>query len=115
MQRTRSVTANVAAVVSAFVQLETVNMLCRFKKAARTMTTLLKVNGDNAKRKNKVAQMQKAAVSDSEEDEGVAEQMEVAARQQANALQAEEGDPEPVVLQQVLFHIQVSSQPGQPA
>ena len=47
--------------------------------------------------------MQATAVSDSEEDDGAAEQMAVTARQQANALQAEEGDPEPVVLQQVLF------------
>ena len=77
------------------------------KKADKTMTTLLKANGEKAKRKIKVAQMQKAAVSDSEEDEDIVDQMEVTARQQANALQAEEGDPEPVVLQQVLFHIQV--------
>ena len=47
--------------------------------------------------------MQATAVSDSEEDDGAAEQMAVTARQQANDLQAEEGDPEPVVLQQVLF------------
>ncbi len=47
--------------------------------------------------------MQATAVSDSEEDDGAAEQMAVTAREQANALQAEEGDPEPVVLQQVLF------------
>lgn len=80
----------------------------RFKKANRTMTTLLKVDAENAKRKVKVEQMQKAAVSDSEEDEGIADQMEVTARQQADALQAEEGDPEPVVLQQVLFHTQVT-------
>ena len=72
------------------------------------MTALVKVTGENAKRKTKVAQMAKAAVSDSEEDEGAVDQMEVTARQQASALQAEEGDPEPVVLQQVLFHIQVS-------
>lgn len=86
----------------------------RFKKANRTMTTLLKVKGENAKRNIKVEQMQKAAVNDSDEDEGIADQMEVTARQQADALQAEEGDPEPVVLQQVLFHTQVS-QAGQSA
>lgn len=51
--------------------------------------------------------MQAAHISDSEEDEGVADQMEVTARQQANALQAEEGDPEPTVVQQVLFPAQV--------
>ena len=72
------------------------------------MTTLLKVNEEKAKRKIKVEQMQNAAVSDSEEDEGLADQMEVTARQQADALQAEEGDPEPVVLQQVLFNTQVN-------
>ncbi|KAL3137095.1 hypothetical protein ABBQ32_006679 [Trebouxia sp. C0010 RCD-2024] len=88
---------------------ETIDFNAVFKKADRTMTTLLKVNGEKAKRKVKVEQMQKAAVSDSEEDEGIADQMEVTARQQADALQAEEGDPEPVVLQQVLFHTQVAN------
>ena len=53
--------------------------------------------------------MQAAHESDSEEEEGAAEQMEATARQQASALQAEEGDPEPVVLQQVLFQAEVSS------
>ncbi|KAL3148440.1 hypothetical protein ABBQ38_013891 [Trebouxia sp. C0009 RCD-2024] len=88
---------------------ETIDFNAVFKKANRTMTTLLKVDAENAKRKVKVEQMQKAAVSDSEEDEGIADQMEVTARQQADALQAEEGDPEPVVLQQVLFHTQVAN------
>ena len=57
--------------------------------------------------------MQAAHISDSEEDEGVADQMEVTARQQANALQAEEGDPEPAVVQQVLFPTQVMTVPAQ--
>ena len=54
-------------------------------------------------------QMQEAAVSDNEEDDGTAEQMAVTAQQQASALQAEEGDPEPVVLQQSLFPVQVTN------
>ena len=75
----------------------------RFKKANKVMDGLLKTKNEKTKRRRNVQQMQATAVSDSKEDDGAAEQMAVTARQQANALQAEEGDPEPVVLQQVLF------------
>ncbi len=75
----------------------------RLKKADKRIDGLLKTKNEKTKRRRNVQQMQATAVSDSEEDDGAAEQMAVTARQQANALQAEEGDPEPVVLQQVLF------------
>lgn len=75
----------------------------RFKKADKRIDGLLKTKNEKTKRRRNVQQMQATAVSDSEEDDGAAEQMAVTAQQQANALQAEEGDPEPVVLQQVLF------------
>ncbi len=71
------------------------------------MNGLLKTKGEQATRRKNVQQMQAEAVSDSEEDDGTADQMAVTARQQANALQAEEGDPEPVILHQVLFPAQV--------
>jgi len=80
----------------------------RFKKADKRIDGLLKTKNEKTKRRRNVQQMQATAVSDSEEDDGAAEQMAVTARQQANALQAEEGDPEPVVLQQVLFPANVS-------
>lgn len=83
------------------------SMYCRFQKADKRMNALLKAQGEKAKRRKNVQQMQAAAVSDSEEDDGAAEQMAVTAQQQARALQAEDGDPEPVVLQQVLFPAQV--------
>lgn len=79
----------------------------RFQRAAKRMNGLLKAKDEKVKRIKNVQQLQAAAVSDSEEDDGAAEQMAVTAQQQANALQAEEGDPEPVVLQQVLFPAQV--------
>jgi hypothetical protein len=81
----------------------------RFKKADKRIDGLLKTKNEKTKRRRNVQQMQATAVSDSEEDDGAAEQMAVTARQQANALQAEEGDPEPVVLQQVLFPAKVGS------
>ncbi len=80
----------------------------RLKKADKRIDGLLKTKNEKTKRRRNVQQMQATAVSDSEEDDGAAEQMAVTARQQANALQAEDGDPEPVVLQQVLFPSNVS-------
>lgn len=88
-----------------------INISTQFKKADKTMDGLLKTKNEKTKRRRNVQQMQATAVSDSEEDDGAAEQMAVTARQQANALQAEEGDPEPVVLQQVLFPANVGSPP----
>lgn len=79
----------------------------RFQRATKRINGLLKFKDEKVKRIKNVQQLQAAAVSDSEEDDGAAEQMAVTAQQQANALQAEEGDPEPVVLQQVLFPAQV--------
>ncbi|KAL0038240.1 hypothetical protein WJX79_009819 [Trebouxia sp. C0005] len=88
-----------------------INISIEFKKADKRIDGLLKTKNEKTKRRRNVQQMQATAVSDSEEDDGAAEQMAVTAQQQANALQAEEGDPEPVVLQQVLFPANVGSPP----
>ncbi|DBA92848.1 TPA: hypothetical protein ACH3X1_003025 [Trebouxia sp. C0004] len=91
--------------------LNPINISTEFKKAHKSMDGLLKTKNEKTKRRRNLQQMQATAVSDSEEDDGAADQMAVTARQQANALQAEEGDPEPVVLQQVLFPANVGSPP----
>lgn len=65
------------------------------------------MNKEQEKRKQNVQKMQLDAVSDNEEDEEAAEQMAANAQRQAQALQAEDGDPEPEVLQQVLYPRQV--------
>ncbi|DBB13580.1 TPA: hypothetical protein ACH3X3_000611 [Trebouxia sp. C0006] len=88
-----------------------INISIELKKADKRIDGLLKTKNEKTKRRRNVQQMQATAVSDSEEDDGAAEQMAVTAREQANALQAEEGDPEPVVLQQVLFPAHVGSPP----
>lgn len=75
----------------------------RFLQASKTIDKLLKNKGEQEKRKRNVQKMQKDAVSDNEEDEEAAEQMAANAKRQAQTLQAEDGDPEPEVLQQVLF------------
>lgn len=82
---------------------------CRFLQATKNLDKLLKNKGEQEKRKRNVQKMQKDAVSDNEEDEEAAEQMAANAQRQAQTLQAEDGDPEPEVLQQVLFPQQVCS------
>lgn len=83
-------------------------LLClRFLQANKNLDKLLKSKGEQEKRKKNVQKMQSDAVSDNEEDEEAAEQMAANAERQAQTLQAEDGDPEPEVLQQVLFPHQV--------
>ena len=72
------------------------------------MNRLLKTQAEKAKRQKNVQQMQAAHVSDSEEDDAAQQQQMDIAHQQAKELQADEGDPEPIVLQQALFPAQVS-------
>ena len=94
-------------------------LLClRFLQANKNLDKLLKSKGEQEKRKKNVQKMQSDAVSDNEEDEEAAEQMAANAERQAQTLQAEDGDPEPEVLQQVLFphqvqgHVHIVSTPG---
>lgn len=79
----------------------------RFLQATKMLDKLFKSNKEQEKRKKNVQKMQLDAVSDNEEDEEAAEQMAANAQRQAQALQAEDGDPEPEVLQQVLYPRQV--------
>ena len=80
----------------------------RLQKADKRMNGLLKTKAEKAKRQKNVQQMQAAHVSDSEEDDAADRQQMEIANQQAKELQADEGDPEPTVLQQALFTAQVS-------
>lgn len=80
-----------------------------FLKANQSIDKILKAKGEQDRRKKNVQQMQADAVSDHEEDDQNAAQMAAAAQAQARALQADDGDPEPEVLQQILFPRQVGN------